>query len=96
MYQALLTAVTSPGGGLIGYRILSVWVGMITLALIYALGSRLFGNLAGLSALALMSVTLLPIVLSRTVDTGVDAAAVRDGGAAGAGAFAARVRRGAR
>ncbi len=40
---------------------------MITLALIYALGSRLFGNLAGLAALALMSVTMLPIVLSRTV-----------------------------
>ena len=67
LYQTLLTAVSSPGGGLIGYRILSVWVGMITLALIYALGSRLFGNLAGLAALALMSVTMLPIVLSRIV-----------------------------
>ncbi len=67
LYQAMLTAATGPGGGLIGYRILSVWVGMLTLALIYALGSRLFGSLAGLSALALMSVTMLPIVLSRTV-----------------------------
>ncbi len=67
LYQTLLTAVSSPGGGLIGYRILSVWLGMLTLALIYALGSRLFGNLAGLSALALMSVTMLPIILSRMV-----------------------------
>ncbi len=67
LYQTLLTAASSPGGGLIGYRILSVWVGLLALALIYVLGNRLFGNLAGLSALALMSVSMLPILLARTI-----------------------------
>ncbi|MFN8562572.1 MAG: glycosyltransferase family 39 protein [Anaerolineae bacterium] len=67
LYQAGLAAATSTGGGIIGYRILSVWLGMVTLALIYVLGTRLFGNLAGLAALALMTVSLFPILLSRQV-----------------------------
>jgi hypothetical protein len=67
LYQALVMAVTGTGGGLIGYRILSVWLGLLTLALIYALGKRLFNPLAGLAAAALMAVSLLPILLARTV-----------------------------
>lgn len=68
LYQSILAAVTAvTGGGLLGYRILSVWVGMITLALTYALGKRLFGAPAGLASMALMTVNLLPILLSRTV-----------------------------
>lgn len=67
LYQTILTAATGAGGGLIGYRIFSVWVGMITLALVYALGKRLFGTLAGLAALALLAVSMFPIVLARSV-----------------------------
>lgn len=67
-YHALLTTVTSfMGTGMIGYHILSAWLGMITLALIYALGRRLHGNLAGLAAMGLLAFSFFPIVLSRTV-----------------------------
>ncbi|MCC6801337.1 MAG: phospholipid carrier-dependent glycosyltransferase [Anaerolineae bacterium] len=65
LYQAAVTAVTTPGSGIIGYRILSVWLGLLTLALVYVLGTRLFGSLAGLASMALMTVTMAPIVLSR-------------------------------
>lgn len=63
-----LAAVTSvTGNGLIGFRIISVWVGLITLALVYTLGVRLFGRPAGLAAMALLTVTLWHILLSRSV-----------------------------
>jgi hypothetical protein len=40
LFPAMLAAVTSiTGGGLIGYRMLSVWAGLLTLALMYALAS---------------------------------------------------------
>jgi 4-amino-4-deoxy-L-arabinose transferase-like glycosyltransferase len=67
LYQALVTATTSTGGGLIGYRMLSVWLGLLTLSLVYVLGKRLFGALAGLAAMGLMAVGMAPIMLSRTV-----------------------------
>ena len=67
LYQTFVMATTGAGGGLIGYRILSVWLGMITLALVYVLGKRLFGSLAGLAALALLAVGMFPIVLARSV-----------------------------
>lgn len=55
------------GNGNIGMRLLSIWGGMITLALTYTLGVRLFGRLAGLAALALMTVTMSAILLSRAI-----------------------------
>jgi len=67
LYQSVLAAATSAGGGLIGYRIFSVWIGVITLALVYVLGKHLFGGLAGLAAAALLSVSMLPSVLARFV-----------------------------
>lgn len=68
IYPMLLTATTTiTGGGLIGYRIVSVFAGMITLAMVYALGKRLFGSPAGLTAMALLGVGLFPILLSRTI-----------------------------
>lgn len=67
LYQSFLAAATSTGGGLIGYRIFSVWIGMITLALVYALGRRLYGSLAGLAAVGLLAVGMYPIILSRIV-----------------------------
>lgn len=62
---AAFTSVT--GAGVIGYRMLSVFAGLLTLALVYALGKRLFGTEAGFAALALLTVTMFPIVLSRAV-----------------------------
>ncbi|HVU12324.1 MAG TPA: glycosyltransferase family 39 protein, partial [Phototrophicaceae bacterium] len=67
LYQALLAAATTTGGGLVGYRVVSVWIGLITLALVYILGKRLFGTLAGLAALALLAVSMFPIVLARSI-----------------------------
>lgn len=66
LFPAVLAAVTGvTGGGLIGYRMLSVWAGLLSLALMYALGKRLFGAPAGLAAMGLLAVNMLPILLSR-------------------------------
>ncbi|MDX1995378.1 MAG: glycosyltransferase family 39 protein [bacterium] len=68
LYHAVLAAVTTfTGRGLLGYHVFSVWVGMLSLSMIYALGTRLFGRLAGLSSLVLMSFTFWPVLLSRQV-----------------------------
>ncbi|MCU0512360.1 MAG: glycosyltransferase family 39 protein [Anaerolineae bacterium] len=55
------------GDGMLSHRLLSVWAGMITLALTYSLGVRLMGPLAGLCALGLLAVLMSAIVLSRTL-----------------------------
>lgn len=62
---AAATALTGPG--LLGYRLASVFAGMLTLALTYAVGKRLFGREAGFAALALLAVGLFPILLSRAI-----------------------------
>lgn len=68
LYPVALAAVTTPvGSGLLGYRVFSVWIGLITLAVIYAVALRLFGRLAGLSALALMTFGFWPALLSRLI-----------------------------
>jgi hypothetical protein len=68
LYQSMLASVTTfTGGGLIGYRLLSVWAGLVMLALLYAVGKRLFGALAGLTAVALLAVSLWPVLLARSV-----------------------------
>lgn len=68
LYQAILASVTTLiGGGLLGYRLLSVWAGLVTLALLYAVGKRLFGALAGLMAVALLAFSLWPVLLARSV-----------------------------
>jgi hypothetical protein len=65
-YPALLTALTTiAGGGAFVYRLPSVFAGLLALAATYALGKRLYGAPTGLVAMALMSVSMLPIVLSR-------------------------------
>ncbi|MEQ8672182.1 MAG: glycosyltransferase family 39 protein [Aggregatilineales bacterium] len=63
----LATITTLIGHGSIGYRLVSVGAGMITLALIYAVGLRLFGRLAALSSLALMSFGMFPTLLARQI-----------------------------
>jgi 4-amino-4-deoxy-L-arabinose transferase-like glycosyltransferase len=65
-YPTALAVVTATvGNGLLGYRALSLWVGVVTLALVYTLGARLFGHVAGLLAMALLSVTFWAVLLSR-------------------------------
>ena len=63
--QALVTTII--GDGAVGFRILPIWFNLLTLALVYAVGKRLFGPLAGISAMALMVVSMWPIMLSRQV-----------------------------
>lgn len=68
LYHILLAVTRSlTGGGTLGYRMLSVAVGMLTLALVGALGARLYGPLAGLAALGLLAVGLWPTLLARTI-----------------------------
>ncbi|GAB4428251.1 MAG: hypothetical protein Kow00106_23740 [Anaerolineae bacterium] len=55
------------GDGLLGYRLLPVWGGLLWLALLYALARRLFGMPVALAVLAIAAVTLRPILLARTV-----------------------------
>lgn len=55
------------GNGSLGYRMLSIWVGMVTLAMVYTLGVRLYGPLAGLAAMTLLALMMLAVLLSRTI-----------------------------
>jgi 4-amino-4-deoxy-L-arabinose transferase-like glycosyltransferase len=61
--MALTTLFT--GDGTLGYRIISVWAGVLALAVTYTLGVRLYGTLAGLMAMGLLSVLFLPVLVSR-------------------------------
>ncbi len=68
VYHAIMTGVTTlTGNGLFGYHVVGVWVGMLTLAMAYALASRLFGPLAGVATLGLLAVNMWMILLSREV-----------------------------
>ncbi|NWG15356.1 MAG: glycosyltransferase family 39 protein [Chloroflexi bacterium] len=68
LYHILLAAITSvTGTGLLGYQIVSVWVSLLTLALLYALATRLFGPLAGAAALALLVVNQWATLLGRSI-----------------------------
>jgi 4-amino-4-deoxy-L-arabinose transferase-like glycosyltransferase len=64
----ILQAVTTSliGDGLLCYRVLSVWSGLISIAMIYALGRRLFGSFAGIGAALALAVSLWPVLLSRS------------------------------
>ncbi|NDJ79137.1 MAG: hypothetical protein GYB65_23045, partial [Chloroflexi bacterium] len=65
----LVTQLT--GDGLLGYRLFSLWGGMVSLALLYLLARRLFGPYVALIALGLMSVNLRAIMLSRSATSEV-------------------------
>lgn len=68
LYHTGLAAFTTfSGSGLLGYRLFSLWAGLLTLALVYALASRLFGPLAGVAALGLLAVNFWSILLSRHI-----------------------------
>lgn len=59
-------AVSLVGDGLLGYRMFSLWAGLVGLALVYALARRLFGPPVALVALGLGAVNLQAILLART------------------------------
>ncbi len=63
MIQAAFTSVF--GNGLFGYKLLSLWAGMLVLAVVYALAQRLFGPVVGVAALALLATNMWMIVLSH-------------------------------
>jgi len=68
LYYTLLTVITFlTGSGLLGTRIFSTWAGIITVALIYTLGVRLYGRMAGLAAMLCMAVMSMALFLSRTI-----------------------------
>lgn len=68
LYQTMMSVATAAvGGGTLGYRMVSFWAGLISLALVYALVKRLYTPLAALAAMSLLAVSLWPILLSRTI-----------------------------
>ena len=54
------------GGGLLGYRVFPFWMGMLALALLYAVVRRLFGVPVALIALGVMAVNLRAVLLARS------------------------------
>ncbi len=68
LYQILLMFITSvTGTGTLGYRLFSMWIGLLTVAICYAAGRRLTTRLGGLAAAGLMAVTFWPLLLSRLI-----------------------------
>ena len=67
LYGVFNTVVTDlAGDGLLGYRLLSVWSGLLTLALLYRLVRRLFGVPTAWIVVGLATVNLRMVLLSRT------------------------------
>lgn len=62
--NAFITSLA--GDGLLGYRLLPAFAGLVTLALLYALARRLFSAPVALIALAIATVNLRLILLART------------------------------
>jgi hypothetical protein len=68
IYHVLLALTTTlTGKGTLGYRIFSVWIGLFSLATTYAIGRRLFGEIAGLGSMAILAVMFMPISFSRQI-----------------------------
>jgi hypothetical protein len=67
LYPALLSAYTGiMGSGPVIYHALSLWVGMIVVALTFAIARRLYGDLAGIASMGVMALSWWPVLLSRT------------------------------
>ncbi len=66
-YHTLNAGVTQwVGDGLIGYRMLSVWAGLLTLAFLYRTAHWLFGTGIALVALAIMVTDIEAVMLARS------------------------------
>ncbi|PJF30792.1 MAG: hypothetical protein CUN51_06305 [Candidatus Thermofonsia Clade 1 bacterium] len=55
------------GAGQLPLRVFAVWCGLLSLALIYTLGRRLFGHFAGLVAAIGMALTFYAIIVGRSI-----------------------------
>lgn len=68
LYPALLGIGTLlTGGGAAGYRALSLFISLLTLAVVYALTRKLCGTFGAAAALALLAFSLWPVLLGRSV-----------------------------
>ena len=68
LYHTILAFSTSlTGEGIFGYRLVSVAVGMLALAFVYALGRHIYDPMAGLGAMALMAVNFVVILGAREI-----------------------------
>lgn len=68
LYPGLLSAYTGlMGSGTVIYHLLSFWIGMLVIALTFAVARRLYGDLAGLGAMGMIAFSWWPMLLSRTI-----------------------------
>ena len=69
-YHVFLALATSfVGEGTIGFRIASVWLSLLSIAIIYTLGNHLFNPIVGVLAAGLVTVNMSSILLARTVSS---------------------------
>ena len=70
MYHVFVAFVTTfVGEGTIGFRILPVWLSLLSIAIIYTLGNHLFNPIVGVISAGLVTVNLSSILLARTVSS---------------------------
>ena len=75
MYLVAASLVTSfTGEGTIGYRILSVWMSLLAIAMVYALARHLFNPVAALLAMSMLALNLSNNLLARAISS--DAAVI--------------------
>ena len=68
IYHVLVGVVTTfVGEGTIGFRILSLWLGMLSIAIVYTLGNHLFNPIVGVVSAGLVTINMSTILLARTV-----------------------------
>lgn len=69
-YHVLIAFVTSfVGEGTIGFRITSLWLSMLSIAIIYTLGNHLFNPIIGVLSAGLVTVNMSSILLARAVSS---------------------------
>lgn len=66
-YAGLALMTSAVGSGTIIHHIIPVWISLLTLALVYTLGVRLYGRVAGLAAMGTMALMLPSLLFSRTL-----------------------------
>lgn len=68
MYHVFVAFVTLfVGEGTLGFRILSVWFSLLSIAITYTLGKHLFNPIVGVMSAGLIAVNMSNIILARSV-----------------------------
>jgi len=67
VFVAFMTSLV--GEGTIGFRISSVWLSLLSIAIIYTFGNHLFNPIVGVLAAGLVTVNMSSILLARTVSS---------------------------